>query len=125
MTRWPEQSPICPITYAEWQAKQPAAEPFRTILAEKRLPETRFKSDGDVGIIVNAVLYPQIQAALGQYLSNLAVDGYTPTVYTVSGGPAPSPLAAGDANGDGTINVGDAVYLITYIFRGGPAPICP
>jgi PKD repeat protein len=28
----------------------------------------------------------------------------------------------GDANGDGTINVGDAVYLINYIFRGGPAP---
>ncbi|MDD4051288.1 MAG: S8 family serine peptidase [candidate division Zixibacteria bacterium] len=28
----------------------------------------------------------------------------------------------GDANGDGKINVGDAVYIITYIFRGGPAP---
>lgn len=28
----------------------------------------------------------------------------------------------GDANGDSTINIGDAVYLITYIFRGGPPP---
>ena len=28
----------------------------------------------------------------------------------------------GDANGDRTVNVGDAVFLVTYIFRGGPAP---
>jgi hypothetical protein len=28
----------------------------------------------------------------------------------------------GDANGDGQINVGDAVYIITYVFKGGAAP---
>lgn len=28
----------------------------------------------------------------------------------------------GDANDDGQVNVGDAVYLIAYIFKGGPAP---
>ncbi|MEZ5359256.1 MAG: M4 family metallopeptidase [Candidatus Zixiibacteriota bacterium] len=28
----------------------------------------------------------------------------------------------GDASGDGTINIGDAVFLINYIFKGGPAP---
>jgi hypothetical protein len=28
----------------------------------------------------------------------------------------------GDANGDYTCNVGDAVFLITYVFKGGPAP---
>jgi hypothetical protein len=28
----------------------------------------------------------------------------------------------GDANDDGKINVADAVYIISYIFRGGPAP---
>lgn len=28
----------------------------------------------------------------------------------------------GDANGDCNINVADAVYLIVYIFKGGPAP---
>jgi hypothetical protein len=31
---------------------------------------------------------------------------------------------AGDANNDGKVNVGDAVYIISYVFRGGPAPIC-
>jgi hypothetical protein len=29
----------------------------------------------------------------------------------------------GDANGDGDANVGDAVYVISYVFKGGPAPI--
>ncbi|MDD4053042.1 MAG: dockerin type I repeat-containing protein, partial [candidate division Zixibacteria bacterium] len=28
----------------------------------------------------------------------------------------------GDANGDGKINVGDAVFIISYIFRSGPPP---
>ncbi len=30
---------------------------------------------------------------------------------------------AGDANNDRKVNVADAVYLIAYIFRGGPAPV--
>ena len=28
----------------------------------------------------------------------------------------------GDANSDETLNVGDAVYLINYVFKSGPAP---
>jgi len=28
----------------------------------------------------------------------------------------------GDANSDGEVNVGDAVYLINHVFKGGPAP---
>jgi hypothetical protein len=28
----------------------------------------------------------------------------------------------GDANGDATVDISDAVYLISYIFSGGPAP---
>jgi len=29
----------------------------------------------------------------------------------------------GDANGDNSINIGDAVYVINYIFKSGPAPV--
>ena len=30
---------------------------------------------------------------------------------------------AGDANGDGSANVSDAVYIINYIFNNGPDPV--
>lgn len=29
----------------------------------------------------------------------------------------------GDANGDGDVNIGDAVYMINLVFKGGPPPI--
>jgi hypothetical protein len=35
---------------------------------------------------------------------------------------AQAPYVAGDADGSGSISVADAVYLINYIFGGGPAP---
>ncbi|MHC4446048.1 MAG: dockerin type I repeat-containing protein [Planctomycetota bacterium] len=35
----------------------------------------------------------------------------------------PCDCIPGDANGDESINVGDAVYLIAYVFKGGPPPI--
>jgi hypothetical protein len=28
----------------------------------------------------------------------------------------------GDANNDGTIDVGDVVYLVSYLYKAGPAP---
>ena len=35
-------------------------------------------------------------------------------------------VICGDANGDGSANVGDAVFLISYVFKGGaaPTPLC-
>jgi hypothetical protein len=33
------------------------------------------------------------------------------------------PFLCGDANGDGSIDISDAVYLISYIFSGGAAPV--
>jgi hypothetical protein len=32
------------------------------------------------------------------------------------------PYSCGDANGDEQINIADAVFLISYVFKGGPAP---
>jgi len=40
-------------------------------------------------------------------MSDIIVDGYL----------------CGDANTDGTVNVGDAVFLIRYVFNGGPGPV--
>jgi subtilisin family serine protease len=35
------------------------------------------------------------------------------------------PLVIGDANTDSIVNIGDAVFIIGYIFRSGPPPIRP
>ncbi len=35
---------------------------------------------------------------------------------------SPHRYVCGDANGDGDINVGDAVHIINYVFKGGTAP---
>lgn len=32
------------------------------------------------------------------------------------------PVTCGDANGDGGIDISDPIFLIAYIFSGGPAP---
>jgi hypothetical protein len=37
----------------------------------------------------------------------------------------PDSIDVGDANGDGAVNVGDAVYIIDFIFKGGPELVCP
>lgn len=35
------------------------------------------------------------------------------------------PVRCGDVNGDFIVNVGDVVYLISYLYKSGPAPYCP
>ena len=42
--------------------------------------------------------------------------------YLFGTGPAPDPLAAGDANCDGVVDIGDVVYLVNYLFIEGPPP---
>jgi aminopeptidase N len=34
-------------------------------------------------------------------------------------------LDKGDVNGDGKINMGDAIYILNYLFKNGPAPVTP
>jgi hypothetical protein len=36
-----------------------------------------------------------------------------------------SPAACGDVNGDYVVNVGDIVYVVAYLYKGGPPPPCP
>ena len=44
-----------------------------------------------------------------------------------AGGPAPEPVTSpcgnGDVNGDGALDLGDAVYILTYLFAAGEAPV--
>ncbi|MGD2091349.1 MAG: NosD domain-containing protein [Candidatus Aminicenantes bacterium] len=43
--------------------------------------------------------------------------------YMFSGGPEPVPPCAADVNGDGSVDISDAVYLINYLYHGGPPPV--
>jgi hypothetical protein len=64
--------------------------------------------------------------ALTVYDNKLIVGGY----FTTAGGKVSPYLArwtkpsyvCGDANGDATADISDVVYLIAYIFSGGPPP---
>jgi hypothetical protein len=54
-----------------------------------------------------------------------AVGGGTSESYGVAQGywqESGPDYVCGDCNGDGTANISDAVYLIAYIFSGGPPP---
>jgi hypothetical protein len=44
---------------------------------------------------------------------------YSDTIIVVNQGP----YIHGDANGDGVIDISDVVYLLNYLFVGGPAPV--
>ncbi|MGA1779485.1 MAG: dockerin type I repeat-containing protein [Planctomycetota bacterium] len=37
---------------------------------------------------------------------------------------SPPSFRRGDSNFDGTVNLADAIYLLTYLFSGGPSPQC-
>jgi hypothetical protein len=58
------------------------------------------------------------------YATDFNIPGYndikTYTVTVEAGGHGP-----GDANADGAVNVGDAVFVINYVFRGGQPPPYP
>ncbi|MFH2055623.1 MAG: dockerin type I repeat-containing protein [bacterium] len=68
-------------------------------------------------------------------VQNIALQGYAGTldkcevchgVVPAGAGPhgiqGPSACSCGDANSDGVANITDAVFLIAFIFSGGPAP---
>jgi len=63
------------------------------------------------------------QTAIGSGLSaNLVVNhGFWQTPPNSSNGCC---SMAGDANNDGQANVGDAVFIVSYVFKGGAPPNC-
>jgi len=60
-------------------------------------------------------VYFKISDDAGNVNSNMCTYSWNLTYTGVT-------FTCGDANGDKKINVGDAVFIISYIFRNGPAP---
>ncbi|HSG98895.1 MAG TPA: dockerin type I repeat-containing protein, partial [candidate division Zixibacteria bacterium] len=61
----------------------------------------------------------------GQKLTvNTIYGSYQPTYETMYAKVSTCCDVAGDADNSGSVNIGDATYLIQYIFSSGPAPVC-
>ena len=43
--------------------------------------------------------------------------------FVITGHEGEPPVVCGDVNNNGVVDVGDVVYLVTYLYRSGPAPI--
>jgi hypothetical protein len=54
--------------------------------------------------------------------NDILFHGDTVNLMMVITDPPPPPYICGDANKDNEVDISDAVYLVTYIFKGGPAP---
>ena len=93
----------------------------------KQAPEVPWDVlDGGGGVMCSESY--SVGGSLGQIAPGVSVvefkilsAGYWAAIDSLpSCGPA---FACGDCNGDGRITVADATYLVSYIYRGGPAPI--
>jgi hypothetical protein len=65
-----------------------------------------------------------VPASIGTYIFTARVtDGSDPALTDVQPFDFDFSMVCGDANSDALVNVADAVYIISYVFNGGPAPV--
>ena len=65
-----------------------------------------------------------IQGGYDFVSSNNVQAGLRPALILRTGGVVGIKVLVGDANGDQGVNIADAIYLLGYLFAGGPAPAC-
>jgi hypothetical protein len=58
----------------------------------------------------------------GYVLAGTSSSFYSGTCLYLTKITGPSEILAGDSNGDGILNIGDPIFILAYIFHGGPAP---
>jgi hypothetical protein len=136
MTPWPPEA-YNPVNYA-MNVSQPVFMDWSDVETAVQY-ELLVYDEGDLGTpVVN------ISTASSSYTATTLEDGTTylwmlrtqnscglgPWSYEIDDPPIPWEFTTaqddvaicGDANGDNQVNVGDAVYVINYVFKGGPAP---
>lgn len=89
----------------EWGQDLVAVGPTRDMIARAGL--FPFPQSGSAGALRGSSNVTSASVVVGMRLLQVA-----------------SSCLCGDANGDGLVSVSDVVYLIAYIFSGGPAPVC-
>ena len=113
---------------------------FSPINAVGAMQAVRFESRSNALTLLGTALGPQLAwpvlvvAAAGALravvqrnpraiLFLVWVAGVTPAAYLFSGGAAPQCATACDTNGDGALDLADAVYTLMWLFSGGSAPV--
>lgn len=110
-------APYLDSSYAWWDGTS-FATPFVTALAAlliSRDPTLNWEQV-DTLIAAGAVNIDSLNPGLEGLLGHGLID-------MVAALTAIDPLLIGDANADSVVNIGDAVFIVNYIFRSGPPPI--
>jgi hypothetical protein len=98
-TNWTLVETFGPVTAEGWTEHTFMIGDFVTLTSQVKV---RFEaSDLGEGSVVEA-----------------GVDDFSVSVYACSW------VVSGDANGDGQVELSDVVYIINYLYKGGPAPEC-
>lgn len=85
MTRWVSPDNSQPITYEEWRAQIGDTGPFQI----EQITNSANNNDRmgvEVCVIVNSMLYNQVQSSVDQYVMDLTGEGYDVELYTTLGG---------------------------------------
>ena len=109
---------------------------FKTINIVSIDRVTGFPIDHEVGLPVLGTEFPRVErfARVGKFPVGLEFDPLTNDLFVstvnslirVTGFPPPAEkkFQRGDANADGRADLSDAVFVLNYLFTGGPAPGC-
>jgi len=112
-----------------WLAMLPTIQPHFGAGSKVLLASMTFKLQDTMQICIDTCLWPP-----NQNLSFCRIyygDCWVPrmgmphndTSYEVCFNFNRVPFVCGDANGDGIVEIGDVVYLIRYVYKGGPPPL--
>ncbi len=89
ITKWVDPLGRKPLSFKEYEKSHPRGQPMSIAAVRQKLPSPKSQIEtGEVDLIVEASLYPHIQAPLDQYGTDLTLQGYTVVLDTMRGGTA-------------------------------------
>ncbi|MBU8933679.1 MAG: Ig domain-containing protein [candidate division Zixibacteria bacterium] len=85
-TRWVDPSGGHPITFQEWSVQTGERGPWRSALVMTASPKTTGRDLVGFGILIDSVLYSQVEESIALYVLDLTGEGYDVKVHAISGG---------------------------------------
>jgi hypothetical protein len=86
LTRWVDPSGSRPTSYQQWKQLQGDPRDFDIHLQRTSSAPATSRDMTGMLVVINTDLYPQIAAAVDQYVLDLNAEGYSVSVYTTAGG---------------------------------------